>query len=78
MQDFPSETDYQTIGTTKYKTHATKTKTNVTSAEMINMIRDLENKKDIPEDVVDQKIWDLIENFDMKREFKFDKKTYVT
>ena len=32
----PSETDYKTIGTTKYKTHATKSKTNVTSAEMMN------------------------------------------
>ena len=38
MQDFHSETDYQTIGTTKYKTHATKTKINITSAEMKDMI----------------------------------------
>ena len=50
MQDPYSETDYQTIGATKYKIHATKTKTNVTSAKMINMIKDLENKKDIPEE----------------------------
>ena len=28
----PSEMDYQMMGTTKYKIHATKTKTNVTSA----------------------------------------------
>ena len=69
-----SETDYQTIGTTKYKTHATKTKTNVTSAEMMNMIMELENKKDVPEDVIDKKIFDLIDNFDTKRVFKFDEK----
>jgi len=73
MQDFPSETDYQTIGTTKYKTHATKTKTNVTSAEMMGMIMDLENKKDVPEDVADKKILDLIDSFDTNMEFKFDK-----
>ena len=38
----PSETDYQTIETIKYKTHATKIKTNVTSAEMMNMIMELQ------------------------------------
>ena len=73
MQDFPSETDYKTIGTTKCKTHATKTKTNVTSAEMMGMIMDLENKKDVPENVRDEKIWELMENFNMKMEFKMDK-----
>ena len=48
----PSETDYQTIETTKYKTHGTKTKTNVTSAEMMNMIMELENKKEVPEEII--------------------------
>ena len=37
------------------------------------MIMELENKKDIPEDVVDKKIFDLIDNFDVNMEFKFDK-----
>jgi len=47
----PLETDYQPIETTKYKTYATKTKTNVTSAEMMNMIMELENKKEVPEEI---------------------------
>ena len=72
MQDFPSETDYQTIGTTKYKTHATKTKTNVTSAEMMGMIMELENKKDVPEEVINKKIFDLHERFDAMEDFKLD------
>ena len=41
----PSETDYQTIETTKYKTHATKTKTNVISAEIMNMTMELRIRK---------------------------------
>ena len=69
-----SETEYEEGTITKYKTHPTKTKTNVTSAEMMNMISELRNRKDIPQDVVDKKIFDLIENFDMKRRFITDQK----
>ena len=39
----------------------------------MNIIMDLENKKDIPDDVRDEKIWELMGNFNQKIEFKMDK-----
>ena len=40
---------------------------------MMNMVMELENKKDIPEDMIDRKIFDLHERFEATEDFKLDK-----